>query len=158
MRHLLILCTALTLLPAAQAQVNLRPSAEPSHWARMSPACRQQAQSLQSLQQSVDVRNLQVARQQQRVIAEEQQRYNVVCREEEMRARLVASQALRAEYERELVHKQRQEQQTAQCHEMRRLRDAKLARWDQLTPGERADHERFAANFAQRCQGIVRVD
>jgi hypothetical protein len=84
--------------------------------------------------------------------------YRQQCAEEETRARGLAQEGLnrqREAREREergaRLELDRDKLNRDQCAEMRRILQAKRQRLDAMTPGERADFERFEATWRSRC-------
>jgi hypothetical protein len=84
--------------------------------------------------------------------------YRQQCAEEEARARGLAQEdrnRAREAREREeraaRIELDRDKLNRDQCAEMRRILQAKRQRLDAMTPGERADFERFEATWRSRC-------
>lgn len=128
-----------------------------SYFAYLSPPCQRQAETIrQLLRQHDTARSVVVTPELRSSISAETERYRVLCADDERQARAAATQSMHAEANRQRAEQQRLATQLALCEEMRRLRDSKQARWDSLTPGERADHERFVTNFTERCRGVAR--
>jgi hypothetical protein len=137
-----------TVVPSTTARPDAQGGA-PSHWRYLSAACRQQAESLQRLQEQLA--SGETAELYQR-LATLQEHYDARCQEEEYRARERAAQLLRAETEQRHAEQEAQRREAEQCIEMRRILDARRAQLATMSAGERADLKRFEANFAARCQ------
>lgn len=120
-----------------------------SHSRFMSATCRQQSESLRRLQEHLV--SGETAEALQRYAAQQEQ-YDLRCREEEYRARERAASLMRAEAEQRQNELEARRRELEQCAEMRRILDAKRSQLATMSAGERADLQRFDANFTARCQ------
>lgn len=144
------------------APLRVRPGAAldtPAYWRFMSATCREQAESLRRLQSQLGTDETAAGHQR---FATQQETYEANCMDEEYRSRERAAEAARAESEQRRAEDQArraEEQRLAatleQCNEMRRIRETKRAQLASMSAGERADLQRFEANFTARCQRIA---
>lgn len=125
----------------------------PEHWQHLDRICRQKAEQLQRLR--VALRTSDGEDSSNDTLYQEQQRYEAACAEAEDKARRRVIDDSRNEVERERARQEQADELVSTCQDMRRLRDLRKPRWPQLTPGERADFERFEVNFTRRCSGVL---
>ena len=129
--------------------------------AHMSGECRRIRESLDNMQAS-HPRIRTEWELKRRQLSDTLERYRALCLEEERLARQRVAEADRAEREQQRsrllaqqVERRREITEKDQCDEMRGIRQAKRQRLDLMSPGERADFERFESAFKSRCEGIV---
>lgn len=91
--------------------------------------------------------------------SELREEYQLKCQEDEEVARKRVSDDRREERDQRRAEiKSRQAEQSRavaareQCSEMLRILHEKRKRVDSMTPGERADHQRFESSYSERCK------
>ncbi len=133
--------------------VPAQPGQALEHWRYLSRACRQLAEDLQRLRQR-DRNGGNEDADESRSYAL-QQRYESQCWSEDERARSQLVESARDEGERQQALRQQTQSLLDICLEMRRIRDLRRPKAASLPAGERADFERFEANFSRRCSGVL---
>ncbi len=130
--------------------VRATPWVQPAHWRLMSATCRHRAEQLQ--RQSAAAAQDEAAGES---LANERELYDVQCGEEESLARQRLLDSARDERERRQMLADEQQHRLALCAEMRRIVELRRPRVSSMPTGERADFERFEANFRQRCLNVT---
>lgn len=122
----------------------------PDHLGRLSPACAQ----LNDAIRTAPARGVGTG-----VQRDLQAEYQKKCGEEDRQARkevadaqAAESQARRANRDARDAARSESQRQHDQCQEMLRILHGKRQRMAAMTPGERADFERFESNYATRCR------
>lgn len=126
------------------------PPLQPAHWRLLSAACRQRAEQLQ--RQSAAAALDEAASES---LSNERELYDVQCGEEEGLARQRLLDSARDDRERRQMLADEQQHRLARCAEMRRIVDLRRPRVTSMPAGERADFDRFEANFRQRCLNVT---
>lgn len=124
----------------------------PAHWRHLSGPCRQLAERVQRVRQAAGSDGSDST---QDHLQREQELYNEQCWDDEQRARQRLVDLARDERERTLALQQQSDTVLELCSEMRRIRELRRPRLPAMTAGERADFERFEANFNRRCNGVL---
>lgn len=125
----------------------------PEHWRFLGRNCRQLAEDLHRLRRR-DRQNGNEDADEARTYAL-QQRFESQCWNEEERARRQLVDSARDESERQRALRQQAQTLLDSCLEMRRIRDLRRPTAASLPAGEKADFERFEANFSRRCSGVL---
>jgi hypothetical protein len=131
------------------------------HLAFLSAECRRMNEELKRLQAAQDSGggNWETRREQ---LSDLEERYRGRCAEEESLAWERLQEMDRNHHEQQrssLLLKRAQQERVAaereQCAEMRRIRQAKRQQLGAMSPGEKADFQRFETAFVARCEGVA---
>ena len=122
----------------------------PDHLVYLSPACA----SINDAIRTGPARGLK-----SQAMADLHNEYRSKCEEDEQSARQKVHEdkrnqrdQARAVQRAEQLDRQRAVTSREQCHEMLRILHGKLKQLDSITPGEKADFQRFEASYQERCK------
>lgn len=126
------------------------PGRAPDHLSHLSPECAQLNDAIRTAPSRG------VGYSTQRELREE---YQAKCSDDDSAARQALNrernekrQAARDEKVQQQVARQRSEASRAQCDELLRILAQRRKRYETMTPGERADHDRSEGNYIERCK------